>query len=179
MSAPRLTLDRRTSTLVAVDLQERMIGAIAGADGVVAEAARLIAAARLLAVPVVFTEQNPAGLGPTLPVLGAEAPLAKMCFDACTEPGFPAAIAAGHTAVLMGCEAHVCVLQTALGLIARGRRVAVVGDAVGSRRFENRDAALARLARAGAQIVTAEMAIFEWLESARHPRFREVLALVK
>lgn len=179
MSGAGKVLDRHESVLVAVDLQARMMGAIEGAEAIILEAKRLIDAAGLLEVPVLFTEQYPAGLGRTLPALGARAPLEKMHFNACAEPGFLPAIAPGQTAVLTGCEAHVCVLQTALGLMAEGRRVAVVADAVGSRRSANRQAALERLARAGADIVTAEMVIFEWLESAAHPRFREVLALVR
>ncbi len=172
-------LRREASTLVAIDLQTRMMGAIDGAEAVVAEAKRLIGAAEILGVPMVFTEQNPAGLGTTLQDLGARAPLAKMHFEACAEPGFLRALDPAHTAVLTGCEAHVCVLQTALGLLANGRRVAVVADATGSRRAANKALALDRLARAGAQIVSAEMVIFEWLESAEHPRFRDVLRLVK
>ncbi len=174
-----LTLDRQASTLVAIDLQARMMGAIDGAGAVVAEAKRLIAVAGLLGVPVVFTEQNPAGLGATLPELGAQAALSKMHFDACAAPGFLRALDPSHTAVLMGCEAHVCVLQTGLGLLANERRVAVVADATGSRRAANKALALDRLARAGAQIVSAEMVIFEWLKSADHPRFRDVLELIK
>ena len=81
--------------------------------------------------------------------------------------------------VVAGCEAHVCVLQTALGLLAAGKRVHVVRDAVGSRRPESKAAALERLARHGAEIVTTEMVLFEWLESAEHPRFREIVALIK
>ena len=73
----------------------------------------------------------------------------------------------------------MCVLQTVLGLLGSGRRVHVVRDAVGSRRTDSRDAALARMERAGADIVTTEMVLFEWLESADHPRFRDVLGLVK
>ena len=70
-------------------------------------------------------------------------------------------------------------LQTALGLIAAGRRVHVAQDAIGSRRPESKAVALERLARHGAEIVTTEMVLFEWLESAEHPRFREVVALIK
>ena len=81
--------------------------------------------------------------------------------------------------VATGCEAHVCVLQTAFGLLGAGRRVAVVRDAVGSRRPESREAALTRLANAGAEIVTAEMVMFEWLGTAGRPEFREVLRLIK
>jgi len=81
--------------------------------------------------------------------------------------------------IVAGWEAHVCVLQTVLGLLGAGRRPCVVCDAVGSRRPESRDVALRRMERHGAEIVTAEMVVFEWLGGADHPRFREVLALVK
>ena len=74
---------------------------------------------------------------------------------------------------------HVCVLQTVLGLLAAGRDVAVVADATGSRSPANREAALARMARHGADLVTTEMAIFEWLGRADHPGFREVIGLVR
>ncbi|HEX5452212.1 MAG TPA: isochorismatase family protein, partial [Stellaceae bacterium] len=78
-----------------------------------------------------------------------------------------------------GCETHVCVLQTALGLLAAGRRVAMVRDAVGSRRAESKEAALRRLERHGAEIVTTEMVAFEWLATAEHPRFRDIVRLIK
>ena len=176
---PMTTLSRSGATLLAIDLQARMMGAIDGAEGVVAEAQRLITGARLLDVPVVFTEQNPAGLGTTLPRLQPQGAIAKMHFDACREPAFLRTLPPGGSAVLMGCEAHVCVLQTALGLMARGMSVAVVADAVGARRAASKALALDRLARAGAQVVSAEMVLFEWLESADHPRFRDVLALIR
>ncbi len=176
---PMTTLSRSGATLLAIDLQARMMGAIHDAEGVVAEAQRLITGARLLDVPVVFTEQNPAGLGTTLPGLQPQGAIAKMHFDACREPAFLRALPPGGSAVLMGCEAHVCVLQTALGLMARGAAVAVVADAVGSRRAASKALALDRLARAGTQVVSAEMVLFEWLESADHPRFRDVLALIR
>jgi isochorismate hydrolase len=102
-----------------------------------------------------------------------------MSFDALGAPGVMDHRPLDRTIVAIGCEAHVCVLQTVLGLRERGHRVAVVRDAVGSRRAESRQAALARLDRHGAEIVTAEMVIFEWLESCEHPRFREALALVR
>jgi isochorismate hydrolase len=101
-----------------------------------------------------------------------------MTFDATLAPGFSDALPPG-TVVVAGCEAHVCVLQTVLGLLAQGRRVAVAADAVGSRKDGSREAALARMAAHGAEVVTAEMAVFEWLGTAEHPRFREVLALVR
>jgi nicotinamidase-related amidase len=81
--------------------------------------------------------------------------------------------------VLAGCEAHVCLLQTALGLLEEELEVWVVTDACGSRSERNRDAAFDRLAGAGAELVTTEMVAFEWLRDAEHPRFKDVLDLLK
>ena len=157
--------------------------AIDGADEVMANAGRLLAAAEQLGVPVLMTEQNPKGLGPTVSELtrpeGAVRVVAKMEFDACRARGVVDALPPGHHIVVAGCEAHVCVLQTVLGLLDRSRRAYVVADAIGSRRPENKAAALARLDRAGAEIVTTEMVLFEWLGSADDPAFKPVVALVK
>jgi nicotinamidase-related amidase len=177
------TLDRSRSVLLLIDFQERLIPAIAGGDEVVANAGRLLAAAEALAVPVVMTEQNPKGLGPTVPELvrpdGDVPVMAKMEFDACRASGVIDALPAGHHIVVTGCEAHVCVLQTVLGLLDRSRRAYVVADAIGSRRRENREAALRRMERAGAEVITTEMAIFEWLGTADHPAFKSVISLLK
>ena len=176
-------LDRGRSVLCLVDLQQKLMPAIAGADEVVANAGKLLAAAEELGVPVLSTEQYPKGLWPTVPDLarpdGAHPVVAKMTFDSCRAPGVMDGLPAGHHIVVAGAEAHVCVLQTALGLLERSRRVFVVADAVGSRRPENKEAALRRLERAGAEVVTTEMVIFEWLGSAEDPAFKSVIALVK
>jgi nicotinamidase-related amidase len=176
-------LDRGRSVLCLIDFQERLMAAIDGADAVVANAGRLLAAAEALRVPVLMTEQNPKGLGPTVPDLarpeGAVPVVAKMEFDACRAHGVIDALPAGHHIVVAGCEAHVCVLQTTLGLLDRSRRVYVVADAVGSRRPENKEAALRRLERAGAEVVTTEMVIFEWLGTADNPDFKSVISLIK
>ena len=175
------TAEAPSSTLIAIDLQMKLMPAIDGAAEIVANARRLIEAAALLGASTIFTEQNPGRLGPTVAELPRErAPVvAKMTFDGCDAPGFLEALPEDHALLLVGCEAHVCVLQTALGLIERGRRVHVVSDAVGSRRATNKEAALTRMERHGAEIVTTEMVVFEWLKSAAHPRFREVAALIK
>jgi nicotinamidase-related amidase len=174
-------IDPARSLLLVVDVQVRLMPVIAGGAAVIAETGRLAAAARLLDVPVLVTEQNPAGLGPTVPELAPEPGTAvpKMSFGATAAPGFLDRLPDGRDLVVAGCEAHICVLQTVLGLLEAGRRTAVVRDAVGSRRVENRDAALARMAAHGAEIVTTEMVVFEWLGTARHRRFREAIRLVK
>ena len=170
------------SVLLLIDFQERLVPAIDGGEAAVEQARRLALAARRLGVPVLATEQLPDRLGPVVPALAgvAERTIAKAAFDACRDPRLTDAVMARPgTVLLTGCEAHVCVLQTAFGLLSIGREVAVVRDAVGSRRAESKEAALARLARAGADIVTAEMAMFEWLGDADRPEFREVLKLIK
>ncbi|CAN5646575.1 isochorismatase family protein [soil metagenome] len=154
---------------------------IDGAGRAIANAQRLVAAAELFGVPVSYTEQNAKGLGPTLPDLPApaDAVVHKMSFDATRAGGLLGRIAEHHSVVVSGCEAHVCVLQTVLGLREAGRQVYVVRDAIGSRRPENKAEALRRMARHGAEIVTTEMVVFEWLETAEHPRFKEAIALIK
>ena len=175
------TIDREASALLVVDFQTRLMPAIEDGGSIVAAAQLLLAAARLLDVPVAFTEQNARGLGATVPDLNPsmhEPVLAKMTFDACRDSGL-ASLPSRPSLVVAGCEAHVCVLQTVLGLLDAGRRVFVVQDAVGARRAESKAAALRRMERHGAEVVTAEMAVFEWLATAEHPRFREALALLK
>ncbi len=129
----------------------------------VANARRLKDAAGLLGVPVLLTEQNPDALGATVRELAGGETIAKMEFDVTRREGFLAHVPDGAEVILAGCEAHICVLQTALGLMAAGHPVRIVRDAVGSRRTENREAALARLAAHGADIVTTEMVVFEWI----------------
>ena len=198
-----MLLEAQASQLVLVDYQERLMPAIAGHAEVVANALRLARAAQLLEVPIWGTEQNPSKLGGNVPALRAlcQRTLAKMHFSAMAE-GLgewlqpPAKPAAGNarslpkhlqkpagaergTIVIAGCEAHVCLMQTALELLEDELEVWVVTDACGSRTERNRDAAFDRLAGAGADLVTTEMVLFEWLETAEHPQFKAVHALIK
>ncbi len=177
-----LTIDRDTSTLLIVDFQARLMPAIEGGMAAVANARRLLQAAGLLGVPILFTEQNAGGLGPSVLELATYAAgnvAHKMSFDACREAGFLARLGERGSVVVAGCETHVCVMQTVLGLIDAGRQVYLVRDAVGSRRAESKETAIRRMECHGVEIVTTEMVLFEWLGSAAHSRFREVLALVK
>ena len=175
------TIQARSSTLLVIDFQVKLIPAIDQRVDIIASAKMLIDAAAMLDVSTVFTEQNARGLGPTAGELTANPArvIHKMSFDACREPGFLERLPKDNAVVVVGCEAHVCVLQTVLGLIDSGRRVYVVRDAIGSRRPENKQAALWRMERHGADTVTAEMVVFEWLETAEHPRFRDALTLIK
>ena len=175
-------IDRDNSILLIIDFQARLMPAIADGAAALADARRLIEAADLLDVPVLFTEENPEGLGPTVPELASYANgrvARKMSFDACRTAGFVERLAGRPQIVVAGCETHVCVLQTVLGLVAAGRRIYLVRDATGSRRAESKETAIRRMERHGVEIVTTEMVVFEWLESAEHPRFRDALALIR
>lgn len=196
-----MLLDLNDSQLVLVDFQSRLMPAIAEGETVLARARLLAQVAQMLKVPVYGTEQNPDGLGPLEASLrgACQKVLPKQHFDACADglvamiqPAAPAgnarslpkhlqkpAPAKRNTVVLAGVEAHICLLQTALGLIEDELDVWVVTDACGSRQLRDRDAAFDRLAGNGVELVTAEMVIYEWLGTAEHPKFREVLALVK
>jgi nicotinamidase-related amidase len=175
------TIQAEMSSLLVIDLQPRLMRVIEDAAAVIANAKRLLGAAGLFGVPALFTEQNAKGLGPTVETLAPpeSALLPKMCFDASRAQGFAAKLGNRPDVIVSGCEAHVCVLQTVLRLLVLGRRVFVVRDATGSRRAESKETAIRRMERHGAEIVTAEMVIFEWLGTAEHPRFKEAAALVK
>lgn len=170
------------AVLLLVDFQQRLMPAIHNGPAVVANAVRLAEAARLLAVPTCATEQYPTGLGPTVAEL-AEFPqlvLPKTAFNATADPGFATLLPPRTDEIVVaGCEAHVCVLQTVLGLLAARHRVLLVADAIGSRDPSNREAAIDRARRHGAEVVTTEMVLFEWLRDSTHPKFREVLQLIR
>ena len=177
-----MLLQAADSTLLVVDMQERLVPAIAGADAMLGTAHKLAQGARLLGVPVVATEHNSGALGATVAPLrdAVQAVFQKRHFSAAREPGFEAWLPpARHTVLVVGCEAHICVLQTIVGLLELNYRAVLVSDAVGSRRPDDRHAGMRRIRAAGATVVTAEMALFEWLETCDHPQFRDVLRLVK
>lgn len=167
------------SLLLLVDLQERLQPAIEDAASILEASVWLTKLAGQLAVPVICTEQYPRGLGSTLPELRAHLPAAaiveKIHFSAVAEGGlFRAPGGERRQFVVAGTEAHVCVLQTVLDLLAVGRQVFVVEDAVGSRRGSDKALALARMRRHGADIVSREMVAFEWLRQAGTDVFRQV-----
>jgi nicotinamidase-related amidase len=176
-----LTMVAERSLLLVIDFQARLMPAIEGGEAAVANAKRLIRLAELVGVPVLFTEQNAKGLGPTVPELAPDARRVfhKMTFDAVRMPGFLDLVPPRFDIVVCGCEAHVCVLQTVLGLVEAGRRVFLVRDALGARRSESKETAIRRAERHGVEVVTTEMVVFEWMATAEHERFREAVALVK
>jgi nicotinamidase-related amidase len=166
------------SSLVLIDIQERLAAVMPGREGLVRAAGILIEAAGRLGIPVLATEQYPQGLGSTVPELLAKLPagagIEKTAFSACSS------LPLAHPQVILaGMEAHVCVLQTALELAAEGREVFVVADAVCSRTEANRENALARLAHAGVVVTNLESVLFEWLRDAAHEQFRAISKLIR
>jgi nicotinamidase-related amidase len=174
--------DAARSVLVVIDLQERLMPAIHQGEQVVRRAHVLAQAAQALAIPVVGTAQTPAKLGPNVASVAAlcSQVIDKDDFDSCAEAAFLDVLPAERDQlIVVGCEAHVCVLQTVLGLLARGREVRLISDAIGSRDPANKAAAIERARHAGAQVLTSEMVVFEWLRNSRHERFRELIGLIK
>ncbi len=173
------------SVLVVIDCQERLWKVMHEKDQLEARLLTMVRGAQVLGVPVIFTEQNPAGLGPTLPTLrdaAATAPcIAKQSFNCAGAPEFLTALRATErgTLVLCGVETHICVLQTALAALARGYKVQVVQDACGGRFPSNRIAGLERMARAGAVVTLIESVFFEWMGGTDNPGFRAIRDLIK
>lgn len=168
-----------------IDVQERLVPVIHAHQAVVREMVRVITGARLLSVPVVASVQYPRGLGPLVPAvaaaLGGVVPVEKAAFSCMLEPAFVDALRATERdqVIVVGIEAHVCVAQTVLDLLARGWRVQVVADAVSSRTPENAARGIARCAAAGAVVTSTEAVLFDWLETSGTDAFRAISALVK
>jgi nicotinamidase-related amidase len=169
--------------LLVIDLQEKLVPKIPDAAALIRNTAFLIDAARLLNLTVQCTEQYPRGLGATVPELARRLPERpdKVLFSSCAVPSVVEQFrrSARPKVVLAGIETHVCVLGTALDLLALDFRVYLAVDAVGSRYRIDHDTALRRMEQAGAILTTAETCVFEWVGGSSHPQFKAVSALVQ
>ena len=183
-----MILDRARSQLLVVDVQDRLLPAMFEGERMVERCAVLMQAAQRLAIPVTISEQYRKGLGGTVARLdnikGDAAVLEKMHFSCAADPVLRAHIeglfAGGRTQlVVCGIESHVCVMQSVLGFKARGLEVYVAVDAVTSRHPASVDVALRRMSDAGIHQVNTEMALFEWLQVAGTPEFKELSKLIK
>ncbi len=169
--------------LLIIDVQEKLMPLMATAPAMIRNAAFLIDAACLLDIPVVATEQYPRGLGSTVPELAGRLPVRpdKTAFSCCAIPSVVETFhrAARPKVVLAGVEAHVCVLHTALDLLALDFRVYIPVDAVASRAAIDYEYGLRRAERAGAILTTSETCAFEWVGGSSHPRFKDISKLVQ
>jgi nicotinamidase-related amidase len=171
--------------LVIVDVQGKLAQLMYDKEKLFANLVRMVKGAKILGIPVLWNEQNPVGLGPTIPELAElltdQAPLAKSSFSCCGNQNFAEQLQrlGRRQVLLVGIETHVCVYQTAVDLIAKDYDVQVVADAVSSRTLANKQIGLERMRGYGATITSAETALFELLRVADGPKFKEISRLVK
>ncbi|MEM6901820.1 MAG: isochorismatase family protein [Pseudomonadota bacterium] len=177
-----MLLTAEKSQIIQIDLQLRLMPSIAQNSAVLNQALRLAKLGQLMGIPVTATEHCADKIGPLEPDIVAlsDTVVAKRSFDSCHADTFLEAIDPKRPQVILaGVEAHICVFQTAIGLMAEGFEVTIAVDAVGTSRPLERDIAIATLARQGARLATVEQAAFEWLRHGDHPQFRAALALIK
>lgn len=176
----------KSSMLVLVDVQEKLVPAMTGFDNAGNRIKLLLSGMRELNVPVTVTEQYPQGLGATLPEFsqllapGSDV-VSKTGFSVFEEPAFVSAIekAAPETIIFCGIEAHVCVFQSVLDSLAKGYRTILACDAVASRKSADCEAAVGQMRAAGAMVVSSEAILFMLLRNAKNPSFKAVSKLVR
>lgn len=178
-------LKREDAALIIVDIQGNLALAMHEKEHLFKNVQRLIRGMQVLEIPILWTEQNPQGLGPTIPeisdFLSNVQPISKMSFSCCQDDRFLEALRAlGRKQFLIsGIETHVCIYQTTADLIDMGYEVQAVTDAVSSRSPENKAIGLQKMRDAGAGLTSVETALFELLKSAEAREFREILKVVK
>ena len=180
-----MLLDKAQSQLLIIDMQERLLPAMATPRAAEDHCRILMQAALTLDIPVTLSEQYPKGLGPTSANLlswpGLTPPLEKLAFSCWRDTALNTRLAGfdRRQILLAGIETHVCVLQSALDLAKSGFNVFVAADATSSRRDTNRVVALERMRQNGVTVITTEMAVFEWLERAGTTEFKSLSKLIK
>ena len=183
-----MLIDAAKSSLLIVDVQERLLPAMANAEDVVKRGSILLHAAKALDVPVTVSEQYPKGLGRTVDALhelvGNAPVFEKLNFSCWRDDDLRKHFTAHHAGgrpqgIIAGIEAHVCVAQTAIDLAQAGFGVFVVADAVSSRAEASVSLALARMGQSGIEVINTEMAVFELLAKAGTPEFKALSGLIK
>lgn len=178
-----LTIDQ--TVLILVDVQGNLAQAMHNKEDLFKSIKNIISGCRVLDIPIVWAEQIPEKLGPTLPdiasLLTGLSPIAKCAFSCFQDSGIRQALTdTGRTQVLLaGIEAHVCIYQTAMDLVGRDYTVEVVADAVSSRTPENKKISLKKMRDAGVAMTSVEMALMELLGGAEAPKFREIINIIK
>ncbi|PMH02814.1 hydrolase [Vibrio lentus] len=178
-------LMRQNTGLVVVDVQGKLARLVDESDTLIFNCGKLIKGAQVLGLPIVSLEQNPEKLGATVDelndLLSDAKPIPKFTFNACEEHKFVEAVQAKDvdTWLVCGIEAHICVYQTAMGLLDLGYKAQVVGDCISSRTALNKKLAISRLQDAGIQITGLEMSLYELVKDCRAPEFKSILSLIR
>ena len=173
------------SLLLLIDLQSKLIPAMAQKEQLILRNQKLLEGLNALGLPIVATEQYPAGLGATVPeiaqLLLEAAVFEKSTFSAADDAAVLAALKkiGRKNVILTGVESHVCVQQTALDLVATGFNVMVLADCVSSRNLADKEIAFKRFAAEGVLLGTSESLLFELTRASTHPAFRAISKVVK
>jgi nicotinamidase-related amidase len=182
---PNTLFSPKTSVLVVIDVQGKLAYLMHDKDKLFRHLEALIKAAQYLDIPIIFTEQVPEKIGSTVPEIArlfpTQTPIIKETFSCCGSSEFNSALAKlkRKQIVICGIETHVCVYQTVADLTRQKFELQVVADAVSSRREENKNIALARMAYLGVDLTSTEMLATELLRTSKHPKFKEVLKLIR
>ena len=178
-------VDIKNCCLAVVDVQGKLAQLMYEKDGLFKNIGILIRAAKILDIPILWCQQVPDALGPTVPeiaeLLEGIEPINKSAFSCCGDEQFNSRLEqlGRRHVILCGIETHVCIYQTAADLLGKGFAVEVAAHAVSSRTAANRQVGLERMAVDGANLTSVEMLLFELLKDARHPKFRQIAKLVK
>ncbi len=178
-------LEINNTVLTIIDVQGNLAHAMHNKEALFKGLTQIVKGFNALELPIILNEQNPKGLGPTIPeikeLIPDVLPLPKMSFDCCKNDAYMDALSScGKKQVLVtGIETHICVYQTAVSLAQKGYDVQLVTDAVSSRAPENKKLALKKMSSMGISMTCVEMALFELLETAEHEKFREVAKIIK
>ena len=179
-------LNIEDSIVMIIDVQEKLLNAVFNKTSLEKNATTLANTAKILEIPVIVTEQYPKGLGATVETLKEVLPentqyFEKTAFSALENNDVLEALknSGKKQVVIFGIETHICVSQTTNALIQDGFEVSVIRDACGSRSELEYSAGLERMKDNGAHVLTTEIALFEWLKGAKHPKFKEVQMLIK
>jgi len=178
-------LETENCCLVVVDVQGKLAQLMHERQPLFNNIQILIKSAKILSIPILWAQQCPEALGPTVPeiaeLLADNEPINKSAFSCCGEEAFNTKLneLRRNQVLLCGIETHVCIYQTAVDMLRKGFDVNVIADAVSSRTAGNKQIAINRLAAEGAKIASVEMALFELLKTAEHPQFRQVAKLIK
>ena len=178
-------LDTEKCSLVVVDVQGKLAKLMYDGQALFKNIQILIKAAKILDIPIVWSQQCPASLGPTIPqiaeLLADNQPIDKASFSCCGSKQFISKLNSlnRRQVLLCGIETHICIYQTAVDLREKGYAVFVIADAVSSRMLDNKQTAITKMQMMGINIYSTEMALFELLKTADHPQFKQIAKLVK